>query len=65
MEDEEFEPPLDAIVSIPRDSDGSFPSCGLKFLDQARKFTLLLSASFSLPEQEHQRHHTRGRSSQS
>lgn len=30
MEDEEDEePPLDAVVSIPRDSDGKVPACGL------------------------------------
>lgn len=33
MEDEEVEVPLDAVVSFPRDSDGSFPSYGLKFFE--------------------------------
>lgn len=68
MEDEEVEPPLDAIVSIPKDSDGSFPPCGLNVFENlgpSTKITFSLSPSFSLPEQELQRHHTRGRSSQS
>lgn len=68
MKDEEAEPPLDAIVSIPRDSDGSssgFSSGDSVNLGPSRKVTSSLSPPLSVPEQEQQRHHTRRRSGQS